>query len=67
MESGYTKSPRLSTIEKLAHVLNSSVEYLTYTEILPLYQSLSEEGKNKVIKYAKKILIKENKNLDTIK
>jgi transcriptional regulator with XRE-family HTH domain len=61
VESGYTKTPRLSTIRKLANALNTSVEYLTFDDILPIYQQLSENGKERVIEFTEKVLFEEKK------
>lgn len=52
-ESGFTKSPTLETINELATIFNTTIEYLTNTEILPIYQSLSEKRQNKLITIAK--------------
>ena len=61
VESGHTKTPRLSTIRKLADALNTSVEYLTFDDILPIYQQLSENGKERVIEFTEKVLFEEKK------
>ena len=53
-ESGFTKSPTTETIIELANIFNTSVEYLTNTEILPIYQALSETRQNELVSIAEK-------------
>ena len=63
-ESGFTKSPTTETIIELANIFNTSVEYLTNTEILPIYQALSETRQNELVSIAEKKLkdqLNENK------
>ena len=63
-ESGFTKSPTTETIIELANIFNTSVEYLTNTEILPIYQALSETRQNELVSIAEEKLkeqLNENK------
>ena len=63
-ESGFTKSPTTETIIELSNIFNTSVEYLTNTEILPIYQALSETRQNELVSIAEKKLkdqLNENK------
>ena len=47
LETKDTSFTKPKTLEKIAKVLDTTVEYLTDTEILPMYQSLTEENKQK--------------------
>ena len=63
-ESGFTKSPTTETIIELANIFNTSVEYLTNTEILPIYQALSETRQSELVSIAEEKLkeqLNENK------
>ena len=63
-ESGFTKSPTTETIIELVHIFNTSVEYLTNTEILPIYQALSETRQSELVSIAEEKLkeqLNENK------
>lgn len=63
-ESGFTKSPTTETIIELANIFNTSVEYLTNTEILPIYQVLSETRQSELVSIAEEKLkeqLNENK------
>ena len=63
-ESGFTKSPTTGTIIELANIFNTSVEYLTNTEILPIYQALSETRQSELVSIAEEKLkeqLNENK------
>ena len=63
-ESGFTKSPTTETIIELANIFNKSVEYLTNTEILPIYQALSETRQSELVSIAEEKLkeqLNENK------
>ena len=63
-ESGFTKSPTTETIIELANIFNTSVEYLTNTEILPIYQALSETRQCELVSIAEEKLkeqLNENK------
>lgn len=49
-------------MRQLADALNVSFEYLTDTEILPIYQKLSDDNKQQTINYAEdKLKAKRNK------
>ena len=63
-ESGFTNSPTTETIIELANIFNTSVEYLTNTEILPIYQALSETRQSELVSIAEEKLkeqLNENK------
>ena len=49
LETKDTSFTKPKTLEKIAKVLDTTVEYLTDTEILPIYQALSEENKQKAL------------------
>ena len=63
-ESGFTKSPTTETIIELANIFNTSVEYLTNTEIIQIYQALSETRQSELVSIAEEKLkeqLNENK------
>ena len=64
LETKNTSFTKPKTLEKLANVLDTTVEYLTDTEILPMYQSLSEENKQKVLEFIKKLTDSNNISQD---
>lgn len=51
LETKDTSFTKPKTLEKIAKVLDTTVEYLTDTEILPMYQSLTEENKQKALEF----------------
>lgn len=57
-ESGAIKNPRKKTLIKLADTLGTTVEYLTDTEILPLYRQLADDDKKKILEIVKELLDK---------
>ncbi len=56
LETKDTTFTKPKTLEKLAKVLDTTVEYLTDTEILPIYKSLSEEDKQKSLEFMKGLI-----------
>ena len=53
LETKDTSFTKPKTLEKIAKVLDTTVEYLTDTEILPMYQSLTEENKQKALEVSR--------------
>lgn len=47
-----SRNPKEENLRQLADALNVSFEYLTDTEILPIYQKLSDDNKQQTINYA---------------
>lgn len=47
-----SRNPKDENLRQLADALNVSFEYLTDTEILPIYQKLSDDNKQQTINYA---------------
>ena len=60
-DTSFTKP---KTLEKIAKVLDTTVEYLTDTEILPMYQSLTEENKQKALEFIRTLTDSSNISQD---
>lgn len=55
-----SRNPKDENLRQLADALNVSFEYLTDTEILPIYQKLSDDNKQQTINYAEDKLKSQN-------
>lgn len=64
LETKDTSFTKPKTLEKIAKVLDTTVEYLTDTEILPMYQSLTEENKQKALKFIRTLTDSSNISQD---
>ena len=64
LETKDTSFTKPKTLEKIAKVLDTTVEYLTDTEILPMYQSLTEENKQKVLEFIRTLTDSSNISQD---
>lgn len=63
-ETKDTSFTKPKTLEKIAKVLDTTVEYLTDTEILPMYQSLTEENKQKALEFIRTLTDSSNISQD---
>lgn len=64
LETKDTSFTKPKTLEKIAKVLDTTVEYLTDTEILPMYQSLTEENKQKALEFIRTLTDSSNISQD---
>lgn len=64
LETKDTSFTKPKTLEKIAKVLDTTVEYLTDTEILPMYQSLTEENKQKALEFIRTLTESSNISQD---
>ena len=64
LETKDTSFTKPKTLEKIAKVLDTTVEYLTDTEILPMYQSLTEENKQKALEFLRTLTDSSNISQD---
>ena len=64
LETKDTSFTKPKTLEKIAKVLDTTVEYLTDTEILPMYQSLTEEIKQKALEFIRTLTDSSNISQD---
>ena len=64
LETKDTSFTKPKTLEKIAKVLDTTVEYLTDTEILPMYQSLTEENKQKALEFIRTLTNSSNISQD---
>ena len=64
LETKDTSFTKPNTLEKIAKVLDTTVEYLTDTEILPMYQSLTEENKQKALEFIRTLTDSSNISQD---
>ena len=64
LETKDTSFTKPKTLEKIAKVLDTTVEYLTDTEILPMYQSLTEENKQKALEFIRALTDSSNISQD---
>lgn len=64
LETKDTSFTKPKTLEKIAKVLDTTVEYLTDTEILPMYQSLTEENKQKALEFIRTLTDSSNFSQD---
>ena len=64
LETKDTSFTKPKTLEKIAKVLDTTVEYLTDTEILPMYQSLTEENKQKALEFIRTLTDSSNISRD---
>ena len=64
LETKDTSFTKPKTPEKIAKVLDTTVEYLTDTEILPMYQSLTEENKQKALEFIRTLTDSSNISQD---
>ena len=64
LETKDTSFTKPKTLEKIAKVLDTIVEYLTDTEILPMYQSLTEENKQKALEFIRTLTDSSNISQD---
>ena len=59
-ESGAIKYPRMKTLQQLADTLGTTIEYLTDSEILPIFQKLDEQDKKLTVSFAENLLNKKD-------
>ncbi|MFZ2809728.1 MAG: hypothetical protein WAZ72_00070, partial [Lactococcus raffinolactis] len=64
LETKDTSFTKPKTLEKIAKVLDTTVEYLTDTEILPMYQSLTEENKQQALEFIRTLTDSSNISQD---
>ena len=64
LETKDTSFTKPKTLEKIAKVLDTTVEYLTDTEILPMYQSLTEENNQKALEFIRTLTDSSNISQD---
>ena len=64
LETKDTSFTKPKTLEKITKVLDTTVEYLTDTEILPMYQSLTEENKQKALEFIRTLTDSSNISQD---
>ena len=64
LETKDTSFTKPKTLEQIAKVLDTTVEYLTDTEILPMYQSLTEENKQKALEFIRTLTDSSNISQD---
>ncbi len=64
LETKDTSFTKPKTLEKIAKVLDTTVEYLTDTVILPMYQSLTEENKQKALEFIRTLTDSSNISQD---
>ena len=64
LETKDTSFTKPKTLEKIAKVLDTTVEYLTDTEILPMYQSLTEENKQTALEFIRTLTDSSNISQD---